>query len=376
MVPKMTDSQKREIFLEMLRQGDAIKTDEQAARKMIDERLQFIPHKKLYKFRRCSVNHFRTLEENCIWMAPASKFNDTFDCTINIDFQRNKKEIEAWLRDSFPALSFDLARGFCETHGVEMRYTHEDMVEYIQTCIDPNGDVIEENEEAFLRKFTTEEELETLEETLNILKDIRAKFVQQEDAMTQVVLETVEQMRTRLRDTLLVYCMAEYYDISSLWENYADVYKGFCIEYSFADYAQKSFEDYKNLVFLLPITYRAKRPYFDMVPFIEGVIRQSISQDTSWQQDPGINADLNMQLYYKTREYAFEREWRFAISSKANSKQYFPFVSAIYAGKDIKTGNLRRLCSIARKLQVPVYKQVPNRANNGFNYEIVQEASV
>lgn len=375
-MPKMTDAQKRDIILEMLHQRDAIKTDEQAVRKMIDERLEFVPNKKLYKFRRCSIKNFKTLEENCIWMPPANTFYDTFDCTINIDLQRNKRDIEVWLREKYPRLSYDLARGYCESHGVEMRQTFEDMVEYLQTCIDSNGDVIEEKEAAFLNRFVTAEERELLEQSLDSLIEIRAKFMEHEDAMIQVVHEAIEQMRTHMRDAMLVYCMAEHHDIGSLWENYADVYKGFCIEYSFADYAEKPFEDYKNLVYLLPITYRARLPYFDMVPFFEVVIRQGIAQDTSWQRDPGLNADLNMQLYYKKKEYAFEREWRFGINNKGNCKQYFPFVSALYAGKDMKPGNLRRLCSIARKLRVPVYKQVPNRDNNGFDYEIIREENV
>ena len=375
-MPKMTEAQKRDIILDMLCQGDALKKDEDAVRKMIDERLRFIPGKKLYKFRRCSVNNFRTLEENCIWMPPANTFNDTFDCTINIDMQRNKRKIDDWLRDEYPRFSFDLARGFCESRDVEMRQSYEDIVEYVQTCIDRNGDVIEENEAAFLRRFVTAEEAEMLEQSLANMKEIRQKFMEHEDSMIQATHDAIENVRTHMRDEMLVYCMAEHHDIGSLWENYADVYRGFCVEYSFADYTDKPFEDYKNLVYLLPITYKARRPYFDMVPFLAGVIRQSIMQDTSWQRDPGLNADLNMQLYYKTKEYAFEREWRFGISNKGKNKQYFPFVSALYAGKDMKPGNMKRLCSIARKLKVPVYKQVPNRKNNGFDYEIVQEADV
>lgn len=372
----MTDKIKRETFLKLLQYGDTVKTDEQIVQEFIKERLQYIPKQKLYKYRRCSAKNFKSLEENYIWMAPATEFYDTFDCTVNIDLKRNKKEIIAWLKNNYSMLSFDLAKGFCEQHGVDMRYTHEDMVEYLETCLDKNGDVIESKEAEFLRKFATQEELEKMEQTLSTLKVVREKFMQHEDSMAQIIAEAIDQMRTRFRETLLVYCMAEHHNVSSLWENYADVYKGFCIEYSFADYAQKAFEDYKNLVFLFPVTYRAKKPYFNMVPFIEGVIRQSISHDASWQQDPNINADLNMQLYYKTKEYNFEKEWRFAINNKANNKQYFPFVSAIYAGKDIKPGNLRRLCSIARKLRVPVYQQMLNQTGNGFKYEIVQEANL
>ena len=64
------------------------------------------------------------------------------------------------------------------------------------------------------------------------------------------------------------------------------------------------------------------------------------------------------------------------MDNPADHKQYFPFVSAIYAGKDIKPGNLKRLCSIAKKLRVPVYKQARNQMNNSFIYEIIQDASL
>jgi len=215
-----------------------------------------------------------------------------------------------------------------------------------------------------------------MEQILEELKDFRKKLLQLEDSVVEATAETINQMRTHLRENLLVYCMAEHYNVSSLWEHYADVYKGFCIEYSFAGYAKNAFDDYKSLLFLLPITYRAKRAYFNMVPFMEGIIRQTFLHDTSWQLDPHINVDLNMQMYYKTKEYSFEKEWRFAINNKADHRQYFPFVSAIYAGKDIKPGNLKRLCSIAKKLRVPVYKQARNQMNNSFIYEIIQDASL
>ena len=80
-----------------------------------------------------------------------------------------------------------------------------------------------------------------------------------------------------------------------------------------------------------------------------------------------------MQLFYKDSDYDYECEWRFSINADNANKQKFPFVSAIYAGKDITQRNLSRLIKIANKLKVPIYKQEINRSMNGYDYKIVKE---
>jgi hypothetical protein len=374
-MPKMTDAVKREAFIRLHQNKDELNSDEQLVCEEINERLRYVPHKKLYKFRKCSPLNFRTLEENCIWMAPGKDFHDPMDSTINIDFKRNGKQIEAWLKDNHAALAFAFAKSLCEKLGVEMPYSYELFLEYAAACLDTKGVVNESKEADFLRAHAIQEELQQMDQLLLFLQQARQKLNQQEEDLTTMFADAIENMRTAMRNKSIIYCMTEGYDNSSLWENYADTYKGFCIEYSFDKFDSRSFEEYKVLTNLFPMSYRVRKPYFNMVPFIEGFFRQLLTQDTSWQQDSAINADLNMQLYYKRKEYEFEHEWRFAISDKFESKQPFPFVSALYAGKDIKPGNLRRLCSVALKLNVPVYRQALNRTNNGFIYEIVQEAN-
>ena len=372
---RMTDAIKRDTFIRLYQNKDEMNTDEQLVCDEINDRLRYIPRKKLYKFRRCSLRNFKMLEQNCIWMAPGKDFYDPTDSTINIDFKRNGKQIEAWLNDNYPLLAFKFSQSLCVRLGVEMPYSYEDFLEYMGSCLDKNGDVIEDKEADFLRAHAPQEELHRMDQTLLSLQQARQNLSQQEEGWTNALIDAIENMRTTMRSKSLIYCMTEGYDNASLWENYADTYKGFCIEYSFEDFDSQSFEAYKNLAYLFPMTYRVRKPYFNMVPFIEGFFQQLFTGDTSWQQDPAIDADLNMQLYYKRQEYEFEHEWRFVLSDKFINKQFFPFISALYAGKDIKLGNLRRLCSIARKLNVPVYKQALNRTNNGFQYEIIQEAN-
>ena len=370
----MTLKQKRELLIEMCKVREELKTNEQLTQEVIRRHLTFLPRQKLYKFRECTARNFKTLEENCIWMSLASSFPDPFDNTINIDPRENAKEIERWLRENYPVFCFDLAKGLAEERGMVIPYTHKDFIEYVEICIDENGELIEEKERAFLISHASPEELDRKDEIFRQLKYIRDRFAEMDDSTFKNMSDVINQTRTGMREKTLVYCMTERHDNHTLWENYAKNYTGFCIEYSFRNFADMPFENYKNLVYMLPMTYRRKKPYFNMVPLLDGSFRQFIYKDDSWQRDPELDADLNMQLFYKHSDYEYEHEWRFSIKAENTNKQRFPFVSAVYAGKDISDENLTRLLQVAKSLQVPVYRQAANSAHNGFDYILIEEA--
>ena len=303
----------------------------------------------------------------------ASAFYDSFDNTINIDPKANVREIKKWLQENYPILCFDLAKTFCEERGMPVPFTHKDFKEYIEDCLDENGDPIAEKEQAFLIAHAEPAELEHMDTIFQQLKLIRNKFAEIEDSTVGNMADVINQTRTGMREKALVYCMTECYDNHTLWENYAKNYTGFCIEYCFGDFSNRDFQDYKNLVYLFPMTYIKKKPYFNMVRLFDGAIREFVYKDDSWKRDPELDADLNMQLFYKTADYAYEREWRFSIDANSANKQYFPFVSAIYVGKDIKPRNLARLVKIADKLEVPIYQQTVNKSMNGYDYVLVEQ---
>lgn len=174
---------------------------------------------------------------------------------------------------------------------------------------------------------------------------------------------------------MLIYCLTEEYDNPSLWENYSDNYQGFCIEYSFENYQNAPFDVYKNLIYLMPMSYCKEKPYFDMAPILDKGMRQSVFKEEGLEDDPDMIAQLNMQMIYKDIHYEYEKEWRFSIKNENNNKQCFPFVSAIYAGKDISDDNLKTLFDISNKLSVPLFRQEINKSKNGYTYTPVKETS-
>ena len=125
----------------------------------------------------------------------------------------------------------------------------------------------------------------------------------------------------------------------------------------------------------MPITYKKRAPGFDIVKFLSCAAEEQIHHDLSWRNSPELIADINMQFYYKNADYDYEKEWRFSIKNRNNSKRPFPFVSAIYAGKDIKPRNLQRLKKIAKKLRVPLYRQEQRRLNREYSYIPVEEVT-
>jgi len=371
-VPQMTLVKKKAAILELCQYGDSIKASEAIATSVICNRLNYVPHKKLYKFRTCTEKNLKTLEENGVWMSQASSFSDLFDCTINIDILKNSKEIEDWLHSKYPVLCYDLSKRFFEQRGFVISYTHADFTEYVQTCLDCDGNPIPAKEKAFLQKHASPEELGQMDYILKQVNALRSRFAQIEDRVYEGVVDEIDLIRTQTRDSMLVYCMTERKDNPVFWENYADNYKGFCVEYDFSEFERYPFEDYKNLVYLLPMTYRKTKPYFNIVPFLDGAIRESITRDPTWQRDLYLNAELNMQLYYKRKDYEYEHEWRFSIKNESNNKQRFPFVHAIFAGKDVNQANLSKLCLISDRLSVPIYQQTVNKPKNGFEYVLMK----
>lgn len=372
-LPKMTVAQKREFLVEMCNCREYLKTDVELNKAVLKKHLKFLPQQKLYKFRACIEREFRMLEENCIWMSLASSFPDPFDHTINIDLVKNRREVKEWLGKNGSSLCFEVVKRLFEEKGLAIPYTFSDFEDYMKTCLDENGIPIKDRERAFLAAHATPDELSQMDSIIQQLVCARKRFAGIEEQMTKMLFEIIDQVRRETREKSLIYCMTERYDNHTLWENYAQNYTGFCIEYCFRDLDDREFDDYESLVYMLPITYRKEKPYFDIVRFMDGAHRQFIYKDASWQRDPELDADLNMQLLYKNSDYAYEHEWRFSIKAENPNKQRFPFISALYAGKDITDANMTRLVTIATNLKVPVYRQIINSEYNRFSYALLKK---
>lgn len=369
---KITIKEQEEYIKKLIEYGDKLKTDKELVGNILNNHLYNIPHKKLYKFRTCSNKNLETLRENCIWMPSACSFADTFDSCLNIDLKENYPAIESWFNTSFREYIFELLKQQFENRGVAFHYTLKDFNGYIETCTNDDYTINKEKEIEFFKKTATSDQLQHLEEAMEQLSKFRDYIESQDEKFIEGFKGLLEQIRTQFRNSLLTYCMTENYDIHTLWENYANNYTGFCIEYSFDNINEKEY-DFENLLYLLPMQYCDFPPVFDIIPVFDAAIREKLYGDYSYRRNPTLITNMFMQLYFKKSDYSYEKEWRFSIDQKQYNKHFFPFVSAIYAGKNIKKHNFSRLKNIAKTLGVPLYRQEFNKFRNGYDYNIFEE---
>ena len=367
-MPKMTIEDKREHFVRLARFGDLVQTSEAVVQHILSKHLEFVPRKKLYKFRTCSNQNFYVLSKNSIWMPPMSSFNDVFDGLINVDMKKEIKAATKWLENNLYQYCFELAKHDIIKNGGTFPFKYGDYLEFISVCTDGNGNIDPQAYAAHIYNNVSKRDLPEYEHVMTNLTKGCAYWEKNIDELARAILDSLWEEGLNFRDRLLVYCMTEHFDNPSLWENYADNYSGYCIAYSFADYHKKSFNDYKNLIYLMPITYRRHQPSFDVISCLDDSLRLRLLKEPGYEKNSHIYIDMNMQYYYKNKDYENEHEWRFAIDSSCGNLQYFPFISAIYAGRNIKPRNLQRLKNIAEKLNTPIYMQCISDDSNKFEY--------
>lgn len=355
----------------LIRNEERLKNDEKMVRETLASHLSHVPE-KLYKYRTCTMQNFRTLKEGNIYMPRADAFKDPFDYTLNFDLSKNVDKMHAFFLKHIDQLVYSGIKGILQQNGIIVPdFSIEDVRHIRENYFLEDGTRLTEKFEQDIMSKGTDVDNVLYRKSQDLveyyLKDGSSQLI----GLCERLAEDVNRASREPRDTTLVYCMTEDKSCGPMWENYADGYTGFCIEYDFSDWENKQFEDVKNLIYIFPVIYLKERPVFDVIPFFETSIRSSVFGEAI-DKDIPLQVELNKQLLRKEAKYSYEQEWRFAIKNRQNNIQPFPFVSAIYMGKDITENNIKHLKVVARKLKVPLYKQTLNYFGNEFRYEKVE----
>ena len=352
----------------LLKNRERLKTDEKMVRGLLEDHLLYVPQ-KLYKYRTCNRNNFSALKNEQIYMPSAIDFKDPFDYTFNFDTKKQGAKFKEFFYDNLDKIIFATIKDILPQINAK-KFTQS----YIKNILDnyflKDGTCLNKKfEEEVVSKGTVEER-----GAYKIIKGYVTNFLQENspnmESLAEKIVESIEEMSDSPRQNYLVYCLTEDKSSGPMWENYANNYQGFCVEYDFSDWKSKSFVDIKNLIFLLPVIYSKKKPSFNVDEFFELAVKKHF-----FKEDIGRNIELdrelNKQLLRKQKDYDYEKEWRFSIKNEGCNLQPFPFVSAIYMGKDISQQNIKHLKVVAKKLKIDLYQQKLSTMKNRFRYEKV-----
>ena len=283
----------------------------------------------LYKYRPFDEFTFDMLENEYVYLCPAEKEDDETECMTTVDFERLVDLKTNNLKRECVNQIIELIRPYSSEE------TYENAKNKILAITRKNGTVP--------ANFMLDLSLE-LQEIAPEYKEIIVQLVNWIVGIPEMIdkpeissqLEPLFFTAYNARKETGICSLAESKDIDYMWENYANGYSGYCIEYDLSEY-----ELAKNV---LPVIYKDDRETNIIMQLVGSFIGQMITGFSNGQ----IQADSShfIRLFLtKYKKWEYQKEWRFI--GHANDKPKSPKIKCIYLGKSISKENEKAITEFA-----------------------------
>lgn len=291
--------------------------------------------KSLYRIRRFAEETVEALEKDQLFFTRADWFNDPYDCLLQFDEGRLRKQIENYISD-------EMMRRYLRSAGI--RYPI-------------NEDI--QNENDFLRFFQ--------ESKNGFLEDVSKCFT------------TVTSM---LQKGTYVVCLCETVKSPVMWSHYGENHKGFAIEYQFEPeffspqphFPMDDKFDGFGWRSLLPVLYSKYR--VDGTQLAEWYCLCEMRRKFSPAHKQGDHTFFLPDMLLKTKlslekaeAWAYEKEWRLILTHEWPNDIGTPSVhiqkkaAGIYLGARMEDVEQRkRLIQIGADKEIPVYEMYIDHA--------------
>lgn len=369
---------------------------------------------KLYKFRKCTTRNLQNLRNETIFLSRATSFSDSLDVSIlfdDISKTSNKKIVKLYKKE---CLSNYIDNFYSKYNDVDdFDIFPEEVKKILDTAYDSNFVFLPNKVERCIRRKSKHFLISKLEqqhpnlskiELKNLYKkkikfiieqrkkmalkldEVFSKHGNHQQLVNRCILEysdKIKYIKKFTRDETFVCSLTDDFKNLSMWEKYADYYKGFCIEYTLD--IKKVFDSFLNdeneikmveaLYSLFKVNYvnlSKKQTKISSYKYMTAMFDNSTKNFLSSYRNPEIIALYTYQKLIKDICFDFEREWRIILFHIDNQLVHLPLTSAIYIGRDITFENYNELLTIAKKLQIPVYKQRFDENSNTYNYDLIK----
>jgi len=273
---------------------------------------QHLP-KSIFKYREVNEYSLRNLQEDTIWLADPSNFNDPYDCAHTID-------LDALSR----ANSKIYLSQFLTEKGLEVQLG-KDALENILESDDPMV--------SFMDAILSEEPEEKREGIKTALLSARQKLNE----------DMVRNSSKHISSSFKLCSFSERIDSMLMWSHYSYYHQGYCIEYEIENIPYGDF----RTRFLYPVIYSD-----NMVDATEHILNGIDHEGFN-------NLYLNKAALVKATDWNYEREWRlvFANGILGNEQShYMGKPKALYLGAKIKPNNQDTLIEICKSNSIPCFK--------------------
>lgn len=314
------------------------------------------PHipNKLFRFRRCDINSIISFEQSTIPVCAANKFPDKYDSTVYYDHKTVMKRLRDAYNQLMPQLILMLKSNPSALPSNEMTSKLLELIHSSKT------------NEVILEVFWKEYE--------NL----------QSELINQI---SMQEQWPRTNKVTKIACFTETVKSKFMWDNYADGYKGFALEYDFRGWRSLSINN--HAVMLFPIIYSShKMDATEMIDRLVGqnymVFNNNVPEDIKKQYETMVPIDrlyfLKVYLYKDKAEYSHEREWRLLDIANSNAPEanddFFEIndansLKAIYYGPEIESRYKAHLRRIAKQKGIKEYDVVLDTNSRKYDLSVL-----
>lgn len=339
-----------------LRKAISIKIDDKVSINIFNKE-EIIAHyqnfpERLYKYRTVTDFNLDALENSYIFLSPADKMDDQFECTTNID-------IESIYDSNNETLTSTFVEELVDMIDYPSTLNKEEMLKLAYSYV--NGK--KTYDDNVLQKIS--EENPDLENP-DIAKEVADHFIQIATSIWKS-----ESLQKSLKDLFLgaisakheqgIGSLAESNKSQVMWEMYANHYRGYCVEYDFRKSAN-------CLINTFPVIYGDKRKT-ELVRILVALSIEAIVYQMSRKNIKVFDKTLDYIRLFVTKyeEWSFQNEWR--ILGEKKLKFNVPKPLAIYMGKKCSKKDKRKLFEIAKKKNIKLYQQKDNMTSLSLEFE-------
>jgi hypothetical protein len=283
---------------------------------LLRDHMRYVPT-TLYKYYPCFNNRLETISKNRIWASKASRF-ETNDGLLEFD----KHKLIKYVYDEKEEFLLDIIKK-------DKLVTNTNLIRrYKHYCLDNNHHLNQSKENEL---FSNCEEYSEMFILIWLIRKYRNDY-----CLLSNCREHYREFQYGGRNKSNISCFSEIPDNKYMWENYADNFKGFCVQYSFKNYYSFDIDITRDLLSLDKVIYSDK-------PVVDPIFLFPRLRNKKWRisQD---NILMNSQFLYKKKSFASEREWRIIykrskmadIYNPYGEEYYFPFANKIYLGSKMQ----------------------------------------
>lgn len=300
---------------------------------------------KLFKYRSIEEYTIEAFKNDCAYFSNPKRFNDPYDCLINIDFKVNNnlkvEEIESQ-KNSLNILMLEAIRD-----GADKDKIIEDILKQISEKSEENLELKNMFFNYIKNNHFDNDELGIEYSNLNIsaissVEDYIDQIINTMfDDSDRIQKHVVNSFGNEILDNILkVYCLSEKMNSILMWSHYANNHEGFCIGYDMKEL------DLKVQELTMPVIYSNK-------------LAEKINVDNI------CNNDFLYSLLSKCEEWEYEQEWRiidinnFLLNKDDNYLKMKP--SELYLGAKINSKDKDTLKEIAEEKQLDIYQMVMSK---------------